>query len=466
MKKSARGWVGAAVMTVGVLAGATQGAADTLEEALAAAYNTNPTLLADRARQRATDEGVPQAKSAWVPTVTFDASYQFTNSRRQSALSFFGTSTPPITTRVYTEAYGASLTAQQTLFQGFRNFNALRAAKARRREGVNVLTATEQSVLLSAVTAYTDVIRDAATVELNENNVQVLKRQLEASEDRFRVGEITRTDVAQSEARLSLSQSDRTNAQATLAESRARYEAIIGNPPGSLDPDPRMPELPGSLEEAIALALEANPDLLAAVEAEKAARFDVAQAKGGLLPTISLQARGQLSEDTNRANNQSSSTSFVSSFTMPIYQGGRQFSVIRQTKHLASQARIRVAEIRRRIIQDTTNAWENLLAARARIVSDQQQVRANEIAFEGVQQEAQVGSRTTLDVLDAEQELLNARVSLVRSERDEYVAAYGLLSAMGFLTAQGLGLPVEIYDPERNYRSVRWKLIGYGTTTD
>ncbi len=466
MSKQTKGWAGSAVVAAGLLVSVPSAGAETLEEALAAAYNTNPTLLADRARQRATDEGVPQAKSAWVPTVTMDASYQFNNSRRQSALSFFGVPSAPITTTVYTESYSASITAQQTLFQGFRNFNALRAAKARRREGVSVLTATEQSVLQAAVTAFTDTIRDLATVELNENNVQVLRRQLEASEDRFRVGEITRTDVAQSEARLSLSQSQLTDAEATLAEARARYEAVIGNPPGSLDSDPPLPDLPGSLEEAIALALETNPDLLAAVEAEKASRFDVAQAKGGLLPTIALQARGQISEDTNRANNQSSSTQFLSTFSMPLYQGGRQFSIIRQTKHQASQFRIRVAEIRRRVIQDATNAWENLLAARARIVSDQQQVRANEIAFEGVQQEAQVGSRTTLDVLDAEQELLNSRVSLVRSERDEYVASYGLLSAMGLLTAQGLGLPVEIYDPERNYRAVRWKMIGYGTTTD
>ncbi len=464
MSKKTTIWAGSVVLAAGLLVGATSGEATTLEEAMAAAYNTNPSLLADRARQRATDEGVPQAKSAWVPTVTVNAQYRFNRTRRQIA-SFFGQGFG-FQNKQYTEDYSATLTANQTLFQGFQNINALRAAKARRREGVDVLIATEQNVLLSTVTAFTDVTRDTATVELNENNVQVLKRQLEAAEDRFRVGEITRTDVAQSEARLSLSQSDLTNAEATLAESRARYGAVIGNPPGSLDPDPFLPDLPSSLEEAIALALESNPDLLAAIEAEKAARFEVAQGKGGLLPTIALQASGNYNETINRLSEDGSTMTFISTLSVPIYQGGRQFSIIRQLKHLASQARIRVAEIRRGVIQDTTNAWENLVAARARIVSDQQQVRANEIAFEGVQQESQVGSRTTLDVLNAEQELLNSRVSLVRSERDEYVGAYSLLSALGLLTAQALGLPVEIYDPERNYRAVRWRMIGYGTTTD
>ncbi len=465
MSKSVTIWVGAVLLLSGLLVSVPVVEAETLEEALAAAYNTNPVLLAERARQRATDEGVPQAKSAWVPTVTLNAQYRINETRREIA-QFFGQVGVSFSNTQLTKDYSASLTANQTLFRGFQNFNALKAAKARRREGVSVLTATEQNVLLGAITVFMDVIRDTATVELNKNNVQVLRRQLEAAEDRFRVGEITRTDVAQSEARLSLSQSGLTDAEAQLAESRARYEAIIGNPPGSLDPDPSMPDLPDSLDEAIALALKSNPDLIAVIEAEKAARYDVAQAKGGLLPTIGLQAQGNINETLNRMDEQGSSRAFLSTFSMPIYQGGRQFSIIRQVKHLASQARIRMAEIRRRIIQDTTTAWEDLLAARARIVSDEQQVRANEIAFEGVQQEARVGSRTTLDVLDAEQELLNARVSLVRSERNEYVAAYSLLSTMGLLTAGSLALPVEIYDPERNYRKVRWKFIGYGITTD
>lgn len=465
MNKSITVWVGSVLLGGGLLVSAPVVEAETLEEALAAAYNTNPVLLAERARQRATDEGVPQAKSAWAPTVTLNAQYRINQTRREIS-QFFGQVGVSFANTQLTKDYSASLTANQTLFRGFQNLNALRAAKARRREGVSVLTATEQNVLLSATTAFMDVIRDAATVELNKNNVQVLRRQLEAAEDRFRVGEITRTDVAQSEARLSLSQSGLTDAEAQLAESRARYEAIIGNPPGSLDPNPSMPDLPDSLDEAISLALKSNPDLIAVIEAEKAARYDVAQAKGGLLPTIGLQAQGNINEALNRMDEQGSSKTFLSTFSMPIYQGGRQFSVIRQVKHLASQARIRMAQIQRRIIQDTTTAWEDLLAARARIVSDEQQVRANEIAFEGVQQEARVGSRTTLDVLDAEQELLNARVSLVRSERNEYVAAYSLLSTMGLLTAGSLVLPVEIYDPEKNYRKVRWKLIGYGTTTD
>ena len=326
--------------------------------------------------------------------------------------------------------------------------------------------ALEQQILVNAVTAYTDVIRDTLTVEHSRNNVQVLGRQLEASQDRFRVGEITRTDVAQAQARLSAGQSTLSRSQATLAESRARYEVVIGQAPSGLEREPQKPTLPNSLEQAISIGLDSNPSLISIKENEEAAKRSVAVAKGGLLPSVDLTAQLRSSEETARSNTQAATYTVGAQATMPIFQGGAQYSRIRQAKHTYSQARIQVAETRRGVIQSVTTAWENIIAARASIVSGREQVRANEIAFDGVQQEAQVGSRTTLDVLDAKQELLDAQISLAGSLRDEYVTAYQLLSAVGKLTAQDLDLPVELYDPVSNYRAISHKWFGYDTTDD
>ena len=433
---------------------------ETLQEALVAAYTSNPTLLAERARLRATDETANQARAGWRPTVSLNGQYSMGESQRQVA-RFFGGSFP-FTDETYTEQYSATLNATQPLFRGFQTLNASKAADARIRAGQAQLWSTEQQVLLETVTAYSDVIRDQAVVDLNRNNVQVLKRQLQASRDRFRVGEITRTDVAQSEARLSRSQSDLTRSEAALSESRARFGVVVGRAPGTLESKSGLPNLPQSLDQAINMAVSNNPGLRAAQENEMAAGFDVSQAKGGLLPTVDLQGQLNSTEATNRRDSQSTNTSFVTSLNIPLYQGGAAYSRVRQAKHLHSQTRLQVAETRRQVVQAATNSWQNLVAARAAIESDKQQVRANEIAYEGVRQEAQVGSRTTLDVLDAEQELLDSRVALVRTQRDVFVAAYQLLSSVGGLTAENLKLPVELYDPVENYQAVKNKLIGWG----
>ena len=451
-------------VALGVVLGAQTAAAESLRDALIAAYSSNPTLLAERARLRATDEGSNQARAGWRPTVTVSGTASRAIDRRQFA-QFFGGQVPTglSNTETDTNSYTAQVTASQPLFRGFQTLNATRAADARVRGGRANLWLVEQQVLLDTVTAYRDVIRDSATVNLRENNVQVLRRQLQASQDRFRVGEITRTDVAQSEARLSRSQSDLTRAQAALSESRARYAVVVGQAPGSLEESSTLPGLPSSLEQAIEMARANNPSLIAALENEKASKSDVAQAKGGLLPSVEFQGTASNGEDFNFDNSQNSSVRALVQVNIPIYQAGSQYSRIRQAKHTHSQSRLQVAEAERSVIQAATNAWQNLNTAQATIQSDLEQVRANEIAFEGVRQEAQVGSRTTLDVLDAEQELLDARVALVQSQRDELVAAYQLLSAIGGLTAENLGLDVDLYDPTANYRSVKNKLIGYGT---
>jgi len=459
---------GGVILATTVLAlSAGSGAAETLQEALVAAYSSNPTLQAERARLRGTDEGVAQARSGWRPTITLSADYGQSERRSASTRGFLGFGLPiVVTNKTYTEDYSTGAVMTQPLFRGFRTINSTKEAKARVRAGRADLWTIEQQVLLDAVAAYRDVIRDGATIELNENNVRVLQRQLEASEDRFRVGEITRTDVAQATARLSLSKSNLSQARAVLAESRARYQVVIGQAPGSLDAIMPLPNLPAGLKTAIALALDNNPGLISARENEEAAKYSVSVQKGGLLPSVNIQVQYRQNEETARKKTQSTNYSVAAQASLPLYQGGAQYSRIRQAKEGYSQARIQVAERRRAVIGSTTTAWENLVAATATIESDKEQVRANEIAFDGVQQEAQVGSRTTLDVLDAEQELLNAQVALVRSQREEFVAAYQLLSAVGTLTAEDLGLPVDLYDPEVNYEAVDGKWIGFGTTSD
>jgi len=439
--------------------------AETLAEALASAYATNPTLLAERARLRSIDEDAAQARSEWRPTVTINTTYTQTQGRRNLA-RFLGSSQSALI-KEHGETYSSTLSATQPLYRGGQLVAGVKSSDARVRAGRANLTATEQSVLLAATTAYFDVIRDLATVELTLNNVAVLNRQLQASQDRFRVGEITRTDVAQSQARLSRSQSDLARARATLAESQARYEEIIGHPPqGELQKSPGLPTLPSTLEQAQAKAMENNPTVEAAEESETAAMHDVRQSKGALLPSLEVVASIDRSEDLDLVNSNTTNRSAQVRMNLPLYQGGSEYARVRQAKHVRSQRRLQVAESQRDIRQQTATAWNNLLAARAAIESDQEQVRANPVALEGGQQEAQVGSRTVLDVLDAEQELLDSQVALVRSQRDEYVAAFQLLSAIGGLTAQSLNLDTQVYDPSEHYRRVRWKVIGFGTENE
>ena len=453
------------VTLAGVALGAQSSAwGETLQDALIAAYNSNPTLLADRARQRATDENANQARAGWKPTVTINGSYTITESQRQIA-RFLGNSTS-VEDNDYTEGYAATVVATQPIFRGGRNFFSTKSADAQVRAGRAALTDTEQQVFLSVVTSYMDVIRDRATVNLRKNNVGVLTRQLQASRDRFRVGEITRTDVSQSEARLSGARANLSSAEAQLARSLATYEQIVGVTAGSLDGAAQLPPLPKTLEEAIKVAMDNNPNIMSAKETETAAKYDVKDSAGALLPQLEIQGTVQKDELTNRDDSQNYQATATAQVSMPIYQAGTNYSAIRQTKHVRNQRRLQVAETQRSVVQSTTTAWNNLIAARASIVANKEQVRANTVAFEGVQQEAQVGSRTTLDVLDAEQELLDSRVALVAAERDEYVTAYQLLSAVGALTAHGLELPTDIYDPVKNYNDVRWKFVGFGASGD
>ena len=433
--------------------GMAPAAAETLQDALVSAYQNNPVLEAQRASLRATDEDVGQALSGWRPSITGTASIS-----TEESDNFF--SDPPGRQTQNPRNYSVEL--QQPLFRSFRTVTATREAKSRVQAGRQQLASTEQDVLLNAVAAYLDVRRDQSVLELQQNNVQVLTRQLEASRDRFEVGEITRTDVAQSEARLSGAVSSRIAAEADLSASRAGYRRIVGNSPGTLQAPPPLPPLPGSEEEALEIALAENPDLRAASFTEEAARHAVNNAKTELGPEVSLVAQYSRAENTLVDGFSSDTTSLTVQATVPIYQSGAVSSRIRQSKHISAQRRIEVLQAEREVREQIRNAWEELRAARAIIDSSQAQVRANEIALEGVRQEADVGARTTLDVLDAEQEFLDSQVELVRAQRNEYVAGFQLLAAVGRGTAAALGLPVDAYDPERNYDRARNTWFGWG----
>jgi outer membrane protein len=314
-----------------------------------------------------------------------------------------------------------------------------------------------------------DVIRDQSVVELNKNNVQVLKRQLEATTDRFRVGELTRTDTAQAEARLSQARSSLTAAEAQLTASRSFYQRVVGQMPGTLERPESVAGLPQSEEDARRIAEENNPTLRAARHGEEATRSAINVAKGALLPTFDVQAQYRYGRDpssTISTIRDVEESSILGVLTIPLYQSGVEYSQVREAKERNNQSRMEVMAALREVDEAVRNAWEVLRASRSSIVSTTEQVRASEIALEGVKQESEVGARTTLDVLNAEQEYLNARVALVSAERDLAVAEYGLLAGMGMLTARQLELPVEYYDPQENYGEVRNKLIGFGTAGD
>ncbi len=425
----------------------------TLGEALSVAYETNPSLEAQRAGQRATDEDVAQANANWRPQVSVGGTYGY-----QGINGGLGPGTftlHPVT---------GQLTVTEPIFRGGRTYAEIGKAKATVRAGRAQLLNTEQSVLFNAVSAYMDVVRDEATLSLRANNVAVLQKQLDATQLQFKVGELTRTDVAQSQARLAGAQADFVTAQGQLAVSRSNFEHVIGRPAETLENQPPLPKLPASVDNAVQLAANLNPVLIEARENEKAADYAVDDALGALLPQVSVNGQYQYSQGsfTGFTIGAQHATSVTGQVTVPIYQGGAEESAVRQAKQLRSQAELVIADTERQVTDATRTAWQSFITAQATIKSNKAQVEANEVAFEGVKQEQQVGARTILDVLNAEQELLNAQVAVVGSQRNSYVAAYQLLAAMGQLTAKSLALNVRIYDPVENYNDNASRWFGLG----
>lgn len=447
----AGGWL-AGALVLAALSGAPV-AAQPLQEALAAAYANNPTLQAARARLRATDENVPQALSGWRPTVTLQGRAGYadgttTNTRTGARLD------------AERNLLSGSATVVQPLYRGGRTVAQTRRAESQVMAERANLIATEQQVLLDAITAYVNVIQNQEVLRLAENNVRVLTRQLQAARDRFRVGEITRTDVAQAEARLERARSERANAEGQLQNSRAAYARVIGEPPQALVPPPPIRPVATSADEAARLAEANSPGVLRAMFDEQAAIANVDVVFGELLPSVNLEASTFRNDNSAQPGTRATGSQIVAALSVPIYQGGQEHARVRQAKQQAQQAREVLADARRVAVENARRAWETLTASRAQISALQAQVRANEIALDGVQREALVGSRTTLDVLNAEQELLDARVALVRATRDVVIASYALASTAGRLTARDLNLPVAIYDPIDHYGSVRNRLFG------
>ena len=428
--------------------------AQNLMEALSLAYTNNPTLQAQRARLRSVDEGVPQARSGWRPDVEFTTEAGGLR-RRASNSSVSGSGDDD------RSFYNGGFSITQNVYEGGSTEAEIKQAKhAVSAERARLVT-TEQEVLLDAATAYMDVFQEEAVLRLNINNEQVLARQLQATRDRFNVGEVTRTDVAQAESRLARATAERIQAEGDLEVSRAFYEQIVGAKPSTV-PNPGYPvALPKGVDEAISLALNGNPAVVSATYDERSARAYVDVVKGELLPSIDLVG------DASHSRNASASDQTINDITVsvevsvPLYQQGAVSSRVREAIQLAGENQLQVEEARRAAIEDARSGFEQLLTARASIQSREAGVRAAKIALEGVEQEAAVGSRTVLDVLDAEQELLDAQVNLVRDQRDAIVASYQLLAAVGRLTARDLSLPVDVYDLNSHYLKVRNKLWGF-----
>lgn len=446
-----------ATMGTAVTGGGTA-QAQSLEQALAQAYANNPTIGAQRARLRAVDEGVPQALSGYRPTARVTAGI----TRSMGDSKFDGGSTGS-----EANAKSVGVTATQPVYDATVT-PAVRRAERLVEAQRATLIASEQSVLLAAAQAYLDIVQNQAILQLQTNNEQVLRRQLDAARDRFRVGEYTRTDVSQSESRLSAAIASKISAEGTLRASRATYERLVGSAPGELKAPKPAFRLPKNLDELVELTRANNPNVLSASYSEAAQREAVDQQYGRLLPSVNLSASGTHTYDPGRTSgvelNRSDSAQITAQVTIPLYQAGQPEALVREAKQTANQARLQIEESRRQVTESAVSAWQALQTARASIESYSAQIKAAQIALEGVRQEAQVGSRTVLDVLNQEQELLNARVFLVRAQHDEMVAAFNVLAASGQLTADRLNLPVQKYDPQANYDKTRGKWFGTSVT--
>ena len=430
--------------------------ADTIEAALVRAYQNNPQLNAQRASVRSTDENVPQALSGYRPkvAVTASAGYQYTDVN-----STVGGSASQL---VRTETHGtdpprsAGLTITQTLYNGNINANRTRAAESQVSGAREALRVLEQTVLLSAATIYMDYLRDAALLEVQRSNTRVLEQTLKQTRDRFNVGEVTRTDVAQSEAQLAAGKTQELTAEANLTTTRSNFRRIIGNEPEALAPGSPVDRfLPPTLPGAVELSLVQNPNVTAAMFGIDVNFLQVKVAEGALLPTVTLQAAVQQSYEQTLQVYRSFGASAIAQLSVPVYQGGAEYSLIRQSKETLAQQRLVLEQTRDQTRANTVTAWGQLLAGKAQVASAQSQVTASEIALNGVREEAKAGQRTTLDVLNAQQALVNARVALVTAQHDRVVASYAVLNSVGRLSPQVLSLRTTVYDPSVHYQQVR-----------
>lgn len=444
----------ASVAVIAVISGMGAPAwAETLQEAIALAYRTNPSLLAQRANQRALDESIVQARAGLRPTLDVTLSGTYTRTDSPEVTGPFGTTGGV----VESDSAGASIGIGQTLWSGGRIGHGITAAEANIMAGRENLRDAEQTVLALVIQSYADVIRDTQILAIREANLGVLRRQLDESSARFEVGEITRTDVAQSEARLAQSEADLANARAQLSVSRAAYAAVVGQSPGDLAPMPVLPGLPTDFDSALDIALIDNPGIRAATYSLRAAEANVAAAKAEFLPSLRATATYGGSSEFDRLGDITDNTRLTAGATLsvPLFTGGLNSSRVAQALERANAAQIGVEGEGRNTLQSVSSAYAQSISARATLTAGQEAVRAATVAAEGVRQEAQVGLRTTLDVLNQELELRNAEVTLASARRNEYVAQANLLAAMGRLEGADLDPTITVYDPAANYERVR-----------
>lgn len=448
------GWLAGTALAALVV---TPAAAETLQGALTKAYENNPTLTAARAGQRANDENVPIQKAAGLPSA--GASVDFSENLVIPGNSFF----------VAKRSVQVGGRVAVPIYQGGAVRNAVKAAKARVEAGQADLRATEASVFSQVVGAYMDVIRDQAIVKLNQKNVAVLRTNLQAARDRFEIGDLTRTDVAQSEARLALAEGDLRGVEANLIASREAYARLVGEAPVDLEAPPPLPGLPASPEDAVAIALATNPDIEAANQLVNASRADIGVARASRLPSLEATTQGGYNNNLNSipaanttSDNVTTSVTAGVTLTIPLFQGGRPAAQVRQAQSRTSQAIENYVEVERGVIAQTRGAFAAWQANQQIIAATQQAVSANALSLEGVRAENSVGTRSILDILNAEQELLSTQVQLVSAQRNAYVAAFSLLAAMGKAEARDLGLGGgTLYDPEVNYRRVRGQIFDW-----
>lgn len=447
-------WAGSAsLLALMGLAGPAH--ADTLREALAAAYTTNPTLEGARANQRAVDEGVPINRAQGLPTANVTATHiEFI---QQSSNAFVAPD----------RNLGVTAQVLVPVYSGGAVRNGIAAAKERVEAGQADLRNTESTIFSQVVAAYMDVLRTEALVALATNNVAVLRTNLEATSDRFQIGDLTITDVAQSRSRLAVAEGDLQGAEANLIAARETYIRLVGREPGELEAPPPLPGLPDSVGEAIVAALENNPNLDAAKQRAEAAGFDTKAAGAGRLPNVSVFVNGDYSDFFGTLGGPVAAD-FVQSektanagvrVTIPLFQGGLPAAQKRQAGARESAALEDVIAAERQIIAETRSTYSNWQAANAIIRSAQAAVEAAELSLEGVRAENSIGNRQILDVLNAEQELVNARAQLVTARRNAYVAGFNLLALMGRAEARDLNLDAGVlYDPQINADRVSSKL--------
>jgi outer membrane protein len=424
---------------------------ETLADALVGAYNNSGLLEQNRALLRAADEDVATAAAALRPIISYtaDVTRNFGDAQSRNVLTGIGT-----TNNLEQTVLSTGLVGELLLYDGGSSVLAREAAKETVLATRQQLISLEQSVLLRAVQAYLTVVATREAVSLRQNNLRLLQQELQAAQDRFDVGEVTRTDVAQAESSLAEARSGLATAQGNLLQANEEYRNVVGRTPGALNPLPQLPQINRSLEDARAFAVRTHPDLRAAQHQVAAAELNIDRAEAALNPRITANAGLGISDSTS-GNDFTRSGSIGIQLGGPIYQGGALSSGIRRAMATRDAQRGNLLEVQKTVSQNVGNAYAALSSQRASLEASEERIRAARIAFEGVREEAALGARTTLDVLDAEQELLDAETSRISAEANLYIAAYAVLQSVGRLTAQELNLNVQIYDPAAYYNLVK-----------